>query len=99
MKLAVIGPLIVILCVGCAITSDEAVVIATREIAKRERPLPKHYRTTTELVPITPEEDRTTEEWYVVFTTADGKKELYRVSVNKYNHTVRDVFEPSAAER
>lgn len=75
-------------CGGCALTPDQAVAIATREIQQRHLSLPTKYATAVNASRYY-EADK--DYWDVSFMTTDSKKRLYEVSVNQYSHCVEEV--------
>jgi hypothetical protein len=85
MRLVLIA--ICLACAGCAITPQQAIPIALREIKKRNLPLPNPYS-------VSANPDRKIEEpgiietWAVEFRDPAHKKPLYLVEVNRYNHQV-----------
>jgi hypothetical protein len=87
MKCAVLA-LLSVLCVGCALTQEQAVAIATGEINRRNLPLPSKYVTVA-----TPSRylEAGIDYWDIIFVTEYPQKRLYEVLVNQHNHRVEDV--------
>jgi hypothetical protein len=87
---------LMLLFVGCAITPEQAVSIARREVERRNLPLPNHYVTTITLSELIEEFELPHRElWYVTFTRPGAKKPLYEVTVDKYNHTIESFTDDS----
>ena len=78
-------------CVGCEITPDHAISIATREVTRRQLPLPRDYKPTAKK-DIFIFEPGYVDLWDVTFSTAQGKK-LYTVCVDRYNRQIQAVFD------
>jgi hypothetical protein len=87
MKLAFLAAM-ALLCVGCAITREEAVSIATREVTRRNLPLPKGYVTAVTPSQNIVEFEPTRPIWEVTFSLPGAKKPLYDVTIDQYNRAI-----------
>jgi hypothetical protein len=87
MKLAFLAAM-ALLCVGCSITREEAVSIATREVTRRNLPLPKGYVTAVTPSQNIVEFEPTRPIWEVTFSLPGAKKPLYDVTIDQYNRAI-----------
>jgi hypothetical protein len=79
-----------LLYVSCALTREEALSIATREVARRNLPLPKGYSSTVTLVQNS-EALASSEHFFEVdFQRPQDKKPLYIILIDQYSHRVDD---------
>ena len=88
--------LISILCVGCAITREQAVAAATRAIVERKFSLPAHY--TVNVIEGSHSEHGASTLWGVEFRVPGRAESLYTVWVQKSSGTV-DGFTDYTIER
>ena len=91
-SLDLVKPLFIIalwlLCAGCAVTRENAVAIATRELTRRNLPLPPHYVVTASRITSTPEFAQTVTLWEVTFELPRAKQPVYEVGINAYNRDI-----------
>jgi hypothetical protein len=94
MKLLLVAVLL-LLCVGCAITGDKATTIATREVHRRGLPLPDGYSTSvTRVYPISDVEVNPVNAfWKITFSAPHVKNPLYEVDVDEYSQRIRYFFD------
>jgi hypothetical protein len=78
-------------CVGCEITQEHAISIATRELGRRQLPLPRDYRAAAKQDVFT-HQFGYVELWDVTFSTPRGKK-LYTVCIDRYNRQIQAFFD------
>ncbi len=85
--------LLSLVCWGCAVTREQAVASATREVARRHLPLPKHY--TVEVKDsMAFDEVNPGYPIYVVTFSAPGnrtQKRLYQLNVDRRSGTIDDM--------
>jgi len=73
-----------LLCAGCAITSDTAVTVATRELKQHGLPLPAGYSVTaTRVTPDAPALHPANAFWEITFVAPQTKIALYEVEVDE----------------
>ena len=81
--------------VGCAITGDQAVALASQQLARGHRPVPRSWR-----ISVLPCKDyaRDADLWALGFYSPPPQKDFYLVFVNKYTHRVEEIRDQNDPE-
>jgi hypothetical protein len=91
--------LIAIICVGCAITREQAVAVATRAIVERKLPLPARYTVSVTEGSFAPEPGAPSTLWGVEFRVQGRTEPEYTVWVQKSSGTLEGFTDYTTLEK